>query len=137
MNLNVISDFNQTILTCLALFENRSISILEIGVGTGLNAFITFLESQKIPHIQEFLSTDYAILLKNKKDLKKLIVTYSSYKSFIKKLDSFRIILNLYYNSFNKGDGKYPAGYFTFTDSVNANFHFSNFLFFSHVYLQT
>ncbi len=32
----------------LALFENRSISILEIGFGTGLNAFITFLESQKL-----------------------------------------------------------------------------------------
>ena len=31
----------------LALFENRSISILEIGFGTGLNAFITFLESKK------------------------------------------------------------------------------------------
>lgn len=98
---------------------------------------VGFLESQKIPHIQEFLSTDYAILLKNKKDLKKLIVTYSSYKSFFKKLNSFRIILNFYYTSLNKGDGKYPAGYFTFTDSVNANFHFSNFLFFSHIYLQT
>jgi tRNA U34 5-methylaminomethyl-2-thiouridine-forming methyltransferase MnmC len=31
----------------LALFENKSISILEIGLGTGLNAFITFLEAQK------------------------------------------------------------------------------------------
>ena len=32
----------------LSLFENRSISILEIGFGTGLNAFITFLESNKL-----------------------------------------------------------------------------------------
>ena len=32
----------------LSLFENKSISILEIGFGTGLNAFITFLESQKL-----------------------------------------------------------------------------------------
>lgn len=32
----------------LALFENKNISILEIGFGTGLNAFITFLESKKL-----------------------------------------------------------------------------------------
>ena len=31
----------------LALFENNAVSILEIGFGTGLNAFITFLESLK------------------------------------------------------------------------------------------
>ena len=31
----------------LSFFENKAISILEIGFGTGLNAFITFLESQK------------------------------------------------------------------------------------------
>ena len=32
----------------LSLFENQSISILEIGFGTGLNAFVTYLESQKL-----------------------------------------------------------------------------------------
>lgn len=32
----------------LCLFENKAISILEIGFGTGLNAFITFLESKKL-----------------------------------------------------------------------------------------
>jgi tRNA U34 5-methylaminomethyl-2-thiouridine-forming methyltransferase MnmC len=32
----------------LALFSNQSISILEIGFGTGLNTFITFLEAQKL-----------------------------------------------------------------------------------------
>jgi tRNA U34 5-methylaminomethyl-2-thiouridine-forming methyltransferase MnmC len=32
----------------LALFENKSVAILEIGFGTGLNAFITFLESKKL-----------------------------------------------------------------------------------------
>lgn len=32
----------------LSLFENQSISILEIGFGTGLNAFITYLESKKL-----------------------------------------------------------------------------------------
>ena len=40
----------------LYLFENQSdISILEIGLGTGLNAFITFLETEnrdKIIHYQ-------------------------------------------------------------------------------------
>jgi tRNA U34 5-methylaminomethyl-2-thiouridine-forming methyltransferase MnmC len=30
----------------LSLFENKSISILEIGFGTGLNAFITFLKTK-------------------------------------------------------------------------------------------
>jgi len=32
----------------LSLFENSTLSILEIGFGTGLNAFVTFLESQKL-----------------------------------------------------------------------------------------
>ena len=32
----------------LSLFENSAISILEIGFGTGLNAFITFLESTRL-----------------------------------------------------------------------------------------
>jgi tRNA U34 5-methylaminomethyl-2-thiouridine-forming methyltransferase MnmC len=32
----------------LSLFENKTISILEIGFGTGLNAFITFLEAKKL-----------------------------------------------------------------------------------------
>jgi tRNA U34 5-methylaminomethyl-2-thiouridine-forming methyltransferase MnmC len=39
----------------LSLFENKSVSILEIGFGTGLNAFITFLEypkfNQKINYV--------------------------------------------------------------------------------------
>ena len=32
----------------LSLFSQRPVSILEIGFGTGLNAFITFLESKKL-----------------------------------------------------------------------------------------
>jgi tRNA U34 5-methylaminomethyl-2-thiouridine-forming methyltransferase MnmC len=32
----------------LSLFANQNISILEIGFGTGLNCFITFLEAQKM-----------------------------------------------------------------------------------------
>jgi tRNA U34 5-methylaminomethyl-2-thiouridine-forming methyltransferase MnmC len=31
----------------LSLFEGKSVSILEIGFGTGLNSFITYLEAQK------------------------------------------------------------------------------------------
>lgn len=31
----------------LSLFENKSVSILEIGFGTGLNAFISFLEAEE------------------------------------------------------------------------------------------
>lgn len=34
------------IMNGLSLFENNPVSILEIGFGTGLNAFITFLESE-------------------------------------------------------------------------------------------
>jgi tRNA U34 5-methylaminomethyl-2-thiouridine-forming methyltransferase MnmC len=32
----------------LSLFQGESVSILEIGFGTGLNAFITYLEAQKL-----------------------------------------------------------------------------------------
>lgn len=32
----------------LSLFSNKEISILEIGFGTGLNSFITFLEAEKL-----------------------------------------------------------------------------------------
>ncbi len=39
----------------LALFQNKNISILEIGFGTGLNCFITFLESK-----ERNLVVDYA-----------------------------------------------------------------------------
>lgn len=38
----------------LQLFSNRELSILEIGFGTGLNSFITFLEAEKLK-----LKTDY------------------------------------------------------------------------------
>jgi tRNA U34 5-methylaminomethyl-2-thiouridine-forming methyltransferase MnmC len=38
----------------LSLFQDNSVSILEIGFGTGLNAFITFLEAPKMK-----LSIDY------------------------------------------------------------------------------
>ena len=42
----------------LSLFENKSIAILEIGFGTGLNAFITFLESKKLNQIIDYVGAE-------------------------------------------------------------------------------
>jgi len=42
----------------LSLFENKSISILEIGFGTGLNGFITFLESQKLNQTIDYVGVE-------------------------------------------------------------------------------
>lgn len=65
----------------LSLFENKSVSILEIGFGTGLNAFITFLEypkfNQKVNYvgveafpvsIEEASSMNYVAELNAEKD---------------------------------------------------------------------
>jgi tRNA U34 5-methylaminomethyl-2-thiouridine-forming methyltransferase MnmC len=66
----------------LSLFENNLVSILEIGFGTGLNAFITFLESQKLNQTinyvgveaypvsaEEVLSMNYVSELKAENDV--------------------------------------------------------------------
>ena len=42
----------------LSLFPNQSVSILEIGFGTGLNAFITFLESQKLHQLIHYVGVE-------------------------------------------------------------------------------
>jgi tRNA U34 5-methylaminomethyl-2-thiouridine-forming methyltransferase MnmC len=42
----------------LSLFENQSVSILEIGFGTGLNAFITFLESKKMNQSIDYVGVE-------------------------------------------------------------------------------
>lgn len=42
----------------LSLFENRKVSILEIGFGTGLNAFITFLESDKFRQTIDYVGVE-------------------------------------------------------------------------------
>jgi tRNA U34 5-methylaminomethyl-2-thiouridine-forming methyltransferase MnmC len=42
----------------LSLFENREVSILEIGFGTGLNAFITFLEGHKMNQSIEYVGVE-------------------------------------------------------------------------------
>lgn len=42
----------------LSLFEGRSVSILEIGFGTGLNAFITFLETQNSTQSIEYVGVE-------------------------------------------------------------------------------
>ncbi|WP_348810889.1 tRNA (5-methylaminomethyl-2-thiouridine)(34)-methyltransferase MnmD [Flavobacterium maritimum] len=42
----------------LSLFEGKSVSILEIGFGTGLNAFITFLESKKLHQAIDYVGVE-------------------------------------------------------------------------------
>ena len=42
----------------LSLFENQSVSILEIGFGTGLNAFITFLEAKKLNQTIDYVGVE-------------------------------------------------------------------------------
>jgi len=42
----------------LSLFENKTVAILEIGFGTGLNAFITFLESQKLNQTIDYVGVE-------------------------------------------------------------------------------
>jgi tRNA U34 5-methylaminomethyl-2-thiouridine-forming methyltransferase MnmC len=42
----------------LALFQNKEISILEIGFGTGLNAFITFLEGKKFNQTIDYVGVE-------------------------------------------------------------------------------
>ncbi len=47
------------------LFENQNISILEIGFGTGLNAFITFLEAEKNDKIIDYVGVEAYPVLKD------------------------------------------------------------------------
>ena len=42
----------------LSLFQNNNVSILEIGFGTGLNAFITFLESKKMNQTIDYVGVE-------------------------------------------------------------------------------
>ncbi len=42
----------------LSLFKNKPISILEIGFGTGLNTFITFLEASKTTQIIDYVGVE-------------------------------------------------------------------------------
>lgn len=42
----------------LALFPNQKVSILEIGFGTGLNAFITYLEAQKLGQTIDYVGVE-------------------------------------------------------------------------------
>jgi tRNA U34 5-methylaminomethyl-2-thiouridine-forming methyltransferase MnmC len=42
----------------LSLFQNSTISILEIGFGTGLNAFITLLESKKMQQSIDYVGVE-------------------------------------------------------------------------------
>jgi tRNA U34 5-methylaminomethyl-2-thiouridine-forming methyltransferase MnmC len=42
----------------LSLFEGKSVSILEIGFGTGLNSFITFLEARKTQQFIDYVGVE-------------------------------------------------------------------------------
>lgn len=42
----------------LSFFKGQSVSILEIGFGTGLNAFITFLESQQLNQMVDYVGVE-------------------------------------------------------------------------------
>ena len=42
----------------LALFPNQKVSILEIGFGTGLNAFITFLEAEQLGQTIDYVGAE-------------------------------------------------------------------------------
>ncbi|MFV5692748.1 tRNA (5-methylaminomethyl-2-thiouridine)(34)-methyltransferase MnmD [Flavobacterium sp. LT1R49] len=42
----------------LSLFQNKQVSILEIGFGTGLNAFITFLEASKMNQFIDYVGVE-------------------------------------------------------------------------------
>lgn len=47
----------------LSLFKGKSVSILEIGFGTGLNAFITYLEAKKVDQTIEYVGVEaYPVL---------------------------------------------------------------------------
>ena len=48
----------------LSLFQGKSVSILEIGFGTGLNAFITYLEAKKENQLIEYVGVEaYPLIL--------------------------------------------------------------------------
>jgi tRNA U34 5-methylaminomethyl-2-thiouridine-forming methyltransferase MnmC len=42
----------------LLLFQNKNVSILEIGFGTGLNCFITYLESKKMNQVIDYVGVE-------------------------------------------------------------------------------
>lgn len=96
---------------------------------------VGYLESLDSISLKEFLKTDYCILLKDEKDLKTYVGEFFSFRYFNKFLNNYRESLTTYYNYHNKKS--LSTGYISFTDTINMNFHFSNFLFFSHIYLQT
>ncbi|MBT8318289.1 MAG: tRNA (5-methylaminomethyl-2-thiouridine)(34)-methyltransferase MnmD [Lutibacter sp.] len=52
----------------LSLFSNQEISILEIGFGTGLNSFITFLEAQKLDLEIDYVGVEAYPVSKNEID---------------------------------------------------------------------
>ncbi|WP_313807045.1 tRNA (5-methylaminomethyl-2-thiouridine)(34)-methyltransferase MnmD [Flavobacterium sp.] len=52
----------------LSLFEGQSVSVLEIGFGTGLNAFITLLEAEKNKQQIDYVGVEAYPILKEEAD---------------------------------------------------------------------
>lgn len=113
----------------LSLFENNPVSILEIGFGTGLNAFITFLESeekqQQIDYVgveaypvdeNEVLQMNYVSELDalkfdnifekmhktewNKKNEISALFSLTKRKQFFDEIDDFEIFDLIYFDAF-------------------------------------
>ncbi len=113
----------------LSLFENNPVSVLEIGFGTGLNAFITFLESeekqQKIDYVgveaypvnaEEVLAMNYVAELKalefenifqkmhksewNKKTEISTLFSLTKRKQFFDEIKDYEIFDLIYFDAF-------------------------------------
>lgn len=79
----------------LSLFEGKSVSILEIGFGTGLNAFITYLEAKKF--IQTIDYTGVEAFPVSEKDALKM-----NYVSELEASSSEEIFLKMHQASWNE-----------------------------------
>lgn len=58
----------------------------------------SFSKKAKNPDIREFFLTDYSILLKKKKHIKKYLSRYYGHKKFLYFLNNFVKVLDEYYN---------------------------------------
>ena len=106
----------------LSLFQNRNVSILEIGFGTGLNAFISFLESKKlnlaIDYVgveafpitsEELVAMNYVNELKAQQDQKVFdLMHQSNWEETVVLADHFSLLKRQQFfseiNDFNKFD---------------------------------
>lgn len=79
----------------LSLFEGKSVSILEIGFGTGLNAFITFLETEKANQKIEYVGVEaYPVAIDEALQM--------NYVSELNALDKMQIFKTMHQSSWNE-----------------------------------